>query len=118
MTIIFAVTIPYSVEAIAWGLVVMSACEMALNLAATQRYTKPNILQLIKTILPIAILTAAMYGVVMVAGGMAAAYGNVMTLTIKILVGVGFYALAAWAMRMQAFTETLQIAKQFLSKKQ
>ena len=118
MTIIFAVTIPHSVEAIAWGLVVMSACEMALNLAATQHYTKPNILQLIKAILPIAILTAAMYGVVMVAGVMVAAYGSFVTLMVKILVGVGFYALAAWAMRMQAFTETLQIAKQFLSKKQ
>ena len=118
MTIIFAVTIPHSVKAIAWGLVAMSVCEMGLNFVATSRYTKPHTWDLIKTILPIAMLTAAMYGVVMAAGISVERYGVAICLVTKIATGFIFYPLAAWILRMKAFNEAKELAKQFLSKKQ
>ena len=117
MTIIFAITIPWSVEAIAWGLVIMSICEMALNLAATKRYTKCSVYSLIKTILPVAILTVAMYLIVMITGATVADLGVATSLTIKICTGIIFYILAAWLTRMQAFDEVREIAKQFLANK-
>ena len=117
MTIIFAITIPWSVEAIAWGLVIMSICEMALNLAAAKRYTKCSVYSLIKTILPVAILTVAMYLIVMITGATVADLGVATSLTIKICTGIIFYILAAWLTRMQAFDEVREIAKQFLANK-
>ncbi len=117
MTIIFAITIPWSVEAIAWGLVIMSICEMALNLAATKRYTKCSVYSLIKTILPVAILTVAMYLIVMITGATVADLGVAASLIIKICTGIIFYILAAWLTRMQAFDEVREIAKQFLANK-
>lgn len=117
MTIIFAITIPWSVEAIAWGLVIMSICEMALNLAATKRYTKCSVYSLIKTILPVAILTVAMYLIVMITGATVADLGVATSLIIKICTGIIFYILTAWLTRMQAFDEVREIAKQFLANK-
>lgn len=117
MTIIFAITIPWSVEAIAWGLVIMSVCEMALNLTATKRYTKCSVYSLIKTILPVALLTVAMYLIVMITGATVADLGVATSLIIKICTGIIFYILAAWLTRMQAFDEVREIAKQFLANK-
>lgn len=38
MSVVFAVTIPVSVQAVIWGLVVIAFCEMAINFFATTRF--------------------------------------------------------------------------------
>ena len=61
MTIILALTIPHSVTAIAWGLVAMSAVEFILNIAASLRVATLSPWQIVRALLPTALLCAVMY---------------------------------------------------------
>ena len=64
MTAVFVATIPVGVQAVVWGLVVIAFCEMAVNVGASMRFTVLRIGRLVRTLLPIAAVTAAMYGAV------------------------------------------------------
>lgn len=64
MTVILILTIPRSVLAIAWGLSAMAFVEMAVNFAATTRYTTFSAKRFLQTLLPPALLSAVMYGAV------------------------------------------------------
>ena len=116
MTIILIVTIPRSVTAIAWGLVVAAAIEMVLNFASTLRYTTFSATRFIRTILPIAAITAAMYGIIMVEAHYIASWHVALRLTVKILTGIVAYASLAYATRSEAFAEALSIVKGFFIK--
>ena len=56
-------------------------------------------------------LTAAMYGVVMVAGISVERYGVAICLVTKIATGFIFYPLVAWILHMKAFNEAVELAK-------
>lgn len=116
MTVILIVTIPRSVTAIAWGLVVAAAIEMVLNFASTLRYTKFSATRFIRTILPIAAITAAMYGIIMVEAHYITSWHVALRLIIKILTGIAAYASLAYATRSEAFAEALSIVKGFFIK--
>ena len=45
MSVVFAVTIPVSVQAVIWGLVVIAFCEMAINFFATTRFIRRRTLR-------------------------------------------------------------------------
>lgn len=116
MTVILIVTIPRSVTAIAWGLVVAAAIEMVLNFASTLRYTTFSATRFIRTILPIAAITAAMYGIIMVEAYYIASWHVALRLIIKILTGIVAYASLAYISRSEAYAEALSIVKGFFIK--
>ena len=117
MTVILIVTIPQSVMAIAWGLVVAAAFEMVVNYVATRRYTALTAWSYIRTLLPIATITAIMYGAIMVEANYIAKWSVGVRLAVKIVTGVVVYIAASAVLRMEALSETITIAKQFLSRK-
>lgn len=117
MTLILVATIPQSVMAIAWGLVVASASEMILNYVASRRYASLTVWDFVRTLLPIAIVTAVMYGAIMFEAEWLTDWSVGMRLAMKILTGVVVYISASAAMRMEAFAEALTIARQILSRK-
>ena len=117
MTLILVATIPQSVMAIAWGLVAASASEMILNYVASRRYASLAVWDFVRTLLPIAIVTAVMYGAIMYEAEWLTDWSVGMRLAMKILTGVVVYISASAAMRMEAFAEALTIARQILSRK-
>lgn len=116
MTVILIITIPRSVTAIAWGLVVAATIEMVLNFASTLRYTTFSATRFIRTILPIAAITAAMYGIIMVEAYYIASWHVALRLIIKILTGIAAYASLAYISRSEAYAEALSIVKGFFIK--
>lgn len=117
MTLILIITIPQSVMAIAWGLVVASACEMILNYAATRRYVRLGLWDFSRTILLVAIVTAIMWGTIFWEAKLLAEWSVGARLAVKILTGVVVYAATSALLRMEAFRETITIARQLLSRK-
>jgi O-antigen/teichoic acid export membrane protein len=104
MTIILATTIPISVMAVAWGMVAAAVCEMLLNIGASMRFTSLGIYRFTKTLLPIALLTAVMYGATVIIGEYTTELGVGLRLTIKIFTGVITYIAGAFLTRMESFS--------------
>lgn len=117
MTAIFALTIFHSVTAVVWGLVAMSAIEMGLNVGAARRFTTLTVGRLLLTLLPIVILTAAMYAAVWWVGRLIEA--PLLRLFAEMAAGVAVYVGLAASFRMEAFREVSRmIRREFLRKEQ
>ena len=117
MTIILIITIPHSVKAVAWGLVLAVVCEMILNTFSALRYLSISIWRIVRTILPIAALTLAMYIGVMYVGDLTAEWSVGARLGIKILSGVLLYIIGGITFRMEAFKQGITLLKQILTQK-
>lgn len=117
MTVILIATIPVSVKAVAWGLVLSVVCEMVLNTWSALRYVHITLLRLLRTILPISLLTLVMYVAVMYVGDLTAALSVGARLGIKILTGVAFYLVGGITFRMEAFKQSIALLKHILSQK-
>ena len=117
MTIILIATIPVSVKAVAWGLVLSVVCEMVLNTWSALRYVRITLLRLLRTILPISLLTLVMYVAVMYVGNLTAEWSVGTRLGIKILTGVALYLVGGIALRMEAFKQSIALLKHILSQK-
>lgn len=116
MTVILVVTIPRSVTAIAWGLVVAAAVEMTLNFVSTLRYTTFSVLQFMRTMLPIIVITALMYALIMVEANYITSWHVALRLIVKILTGILAYTSLAYIARSEAFNEATSIVKGLLNK--
>lgn len=116
MTVILIVTIPRSVTAIAWGLVVAAAIEMTLNFLSTLRYTTFSVLRFAQTMLPVVIITALMYALIMVEANYIASWHVALRLIVKIITGIVAYASLAYITRSEAFNEALSIVKGLFNK--
>ncbi|MBR5484452.1 MAG: lipopolysaccharide biosynthesis protein [Alistipes sp.] len=116
MTVILVVTIPRSVTAIAWGLVVAAAVEMILNFVSTLRYTTFSVLQFMRTMLPIVVITALMYALIIVEANYIASWHVALRLIVKILTGILAYTSLAYIARSEAFNEAISIVKGLLNK--
>lgn len=116
MTIILAITIPISVKAIAWGMVIASACEMMLNVGASLHFSHLKFKSLLRTLLPVIALTAVMFAATEYVGGWMADKSTAVRFTAKIATGIATYATLACITRMEAFGEAKSIAKGFLTK--
>lgn len=116
MTIILAITIPISTMSVAWGMVAAAACEMILNIGATLRYAGLGLKSLLRTLLPIILLTATMYLATETVGYYISDFSVGIRLLIKIFVGIATYATIAILTHMEAFGEVKSIAMQFLNK--
>ena len=117
MTIILIATIPVSVKAVAWGLVLSVVCEMVLNTWSALRYVRITLLRLLRTILPISLLTLVMYVAVMYVGDLTAAWSVGARLGIKILTGVALYLVGGITFRMEAFKQSIALLKHIISQK-
>jgi O-antigen/teichoic acid export membrane protein len=116
MTIILAITIPISVKAIAWGMVVAAACEMILNVGASLRYSHLKLKSLLRTLLPIVALTAIMFAATEYAGEWMINQATWLRFTAMVATGIATYTLLACITRMEAFGEAKAIATGFLKK--
>lgn len=117
MTIILCITIPHSVMAITWGLVIAAASEMCLNIVAARRYTDIGILRLSRTILPTIVATVAMYLTVDAIGGLCHEWSIIWRLTAMILTGVATYILLGIIFRIEAFCDVRNIVARILSRR-
>lgn len=112
MTVVFAATVPWSVQAVVWGLVAISFCEMAINFRATMRFTSYTAAGLVRTLAPPAAVSAAMYAAVRLTASLLPE--GALRLAAEIAVGALCYLLLSALFRLEAFREirTL-IRKQF-----
>lgn len=116
MTAIFALTIPRSVMAVVWGLVAIAFCEMAVNFAATTRFTSLTTARFLRTLLPVMLVSAAMYAAVRLTG--AAIPGNaLLRVMCEIAVGAASYLLLSALFRLEAFREVAAIVKKQIARK-
>ena len=116
MTLIFALTIPRSVMAVVWGLVAISFCEMAINFHAGRRFTDLTLLRFVRTLLPVAAVSVAMYFAVR---GVAAAMpgGGLLRLMAEIAAGIVSYLLLSALFRLEAYREVVDLLRQQLRKR-
>ena len=117
MTAVLAVTIAHSVMAIVWGMVAMAAMELVLNVEATTRYCTLSLWRFVRTLLPIAAVTALMYGAVV--WGVQPCIASLhlgLRLMVQILSGVVVFVAAAALFRLEALRETLEIIRKIVGK--
>lgn len=110
LTAIFCVTIPRSVGAVVWGLVFFSLFEMAINFLATTRFTSLSLLRFVRTLLPVALVSAAMYCSVRLSVRLLPD-DALLRLVAGIAVGAASYAGFAALFRLEAFRQTLAILR-------
>ncbi len=114
MTLVFAATIPFSVQAVVWGLVGIAFCEMVINFAATTRLTSLSTRRFVRSLLPSALLSIVMYILVRLSA-LAVADRAALRLVIEVTVGVVSYAALSALFRLEAFREVMtMVRKQFL----
>ena len=116
MTLILALTIPHSIKAVAWGLVVISFCEFAINFVASMRYTALSGWRMVRTLLPTMIITAAMYASVVFVGDVMSDTGVAIRVIAEIATGVVVYILLAFGFRLEAATEIKSLLSKILRK--
>ena len=114
MTIILVLAIPHSVTAIAWGMVVMAVVELMLNALYSLRFAELKAFDLVCTLLPIALLTTAMYFAVRVVGYYTGDFGLFARFMLQIAVGVATYLLGALIFRMKFLKDILQSVKRII----
>lgn len=103
MTLIFAITIPLSAEAVAWGLTAMLFIELVMNIAASLRYVALGIVAVARTLLTVATVTAVMYLAVVVVGELISHFTPIWRLLIEILTGIATYVGVALLFRAEFF---------------
>ncbi len=116
MTVIFAVTIPRGVMAVVWGLVAIAACEMGINFVATLRFTDLTIGRFLRTLLPVALLSAGMWLVVRGVGALIPG-SDILRLLAELVVGFVFYVGGSALFRFEAFHEVCDILKKQIAHK-
>ena len=116
MTLVFAVTIPHSVMAVVWGLVVIAAAEAAINCWAARRFTILSMRSFLRTLLPVSLVSAVMY-VAVRATAAAIPDDPLLRLMAEIAVGILVYLLLSWGGRLEAFREVVTIVKQQIARK-
>lgn len=116
MTAILALTIPMSVEAVVWGLVVMSVIEMVVNFGATLRYTSVSVWHVVRDLLAPLVLAAVMCGSVYALSGAVQAWPIAVRLIVEVATGVAIYAGGAWVLRFEGMREMVRIVGGLMAK--
>ena len=105
MTVILAITIPHSAVAVAWGLVAMAGVEFLLNTAASLRFAQLKVRDILATLCPVLLLTAAMYCAVTLAIPYISSLNLLLRFVIEVGIGVVVYTVGAVAFRMRFVAE-------------
>ena len=117
MTLALAVTIPMGVGALVWGLAASAAVDFAVNASAAVRYSRLGIGRLLRTLLPVAAVTAVMYGAIEAVAAVMAPAPAMLRLPACIAVGAAVYVGVSAAFRLEAMGEVRHIAAAFLRRK-
>jgi len=117
MTVVLAATIPHSVTAVVWGMVAMAAAELALNAAAATRFCTLTRWRFVRTLLPVAAVTALMYAAVVwgVQPRIAGLHLG-LRLMVQVIAGAAVFAGAAALFRLEALRETLAIVRKIVGR--
>lgn len=110
ITLVFIATIPRSVMAVVWGLVVISVCEAVVNFVASQRFCSLSAWRLVRTLLPVAAVSGAMYGAVRCGAAWLVADAW-LRLGAEVLLGVAVYVLGSALLRLEAFREVVALVR-------
>lgn len=116
MTAILAVTIPHSVQAVVWGLVAIAFSDMVVNVVATTHFTTLTLYRFVRTLLPVVLVTGAMY-VAVVATGRAIPGNALLRLLAEIGAGVTTYVVLSGLFGLEAFRELSGIVRKQLTGK-
>lgn len=114
MTLALAVAIPWSVEALVWALVAVSIVDLVVNLVAVSHYSGFRAGMLLRSILPIGVIVAAMYMVVVAVIASLAEFSSAIQLLAGIASGVVTYVALALGFRLEAVGELMQTLRGFL----
>lgn len=113
-TVILAVTIPHSIMAVAYGLVTISAIEAAINLGFSLRYTQLSVWHIARSLVSTALLSIVMWIGVEALEEALQMVGAAPRLVVSALAGVVIYLGGAAALRLEAFSEILSIARRMV----
>lgn len=119
-TAILAITIPISVEAIAWGQVAIFVSDMTINCLTARRYVAGwTLWARAKDVLPYVAVTALMVAFVWALGLAGAALGVPLWVVFvaKIVLGAGFYALLSELLHLEAWREVKEILVGYLPRR-
>ena len=117
-TAVLAITIPISVEAIAWGQVVIFVSDMTINALAARHYVREwSLWRRLWDLVPIALTTLAMLAIVTLVGCLMAGCGALLIFITKIIVGIVAYALLGKLFRLEAWKEMRDIIVGYLPKR-
>jgi hypothetical protein len=116
MTAVFAVTIPWSVQAVVWGLVVISFMEMVVNFLVTTRFTSFTSSKFAATLLPPALIALAMYAAVH-ASTLTIPDNALLRLLVEVVTGIASYSLLSALFRLEAFGEVMAIVRRQFKRK-
>ena len=114
MTIILALTIPHSVTAIAWGLVAMAVVEFILNIAASLRTATLTPWQVVRALLPTALLCCVMYIAVRWCAIEMADCNLTIRFFVQIATGVAVYTIGAIIFRLDAAKDIVETLRRMV----
>ena len=109
MTIALAVTIPLGVGALTWGLVASAAVDLAVNVAIARRCSQFGWLMLLRTMLPVAVVTAVMYAAIVLLKEAMPDAGAAVRLAAGVTAGAAVYAGLSLLCRLEAAAEARTI---------
>lgn len=113
LTVIFIVTIPRSVMAVVWGLALYGLLEMLINVVASLRFTVFTFARFVRTLLPVAAVTAIMFQMVR----LTEVFGpgnDLLRLLLEVIVGAVTYVGLSALFRLEAFCEVVGLVKKQL----
>ena len=116
LTVIFIVTITRSVMAVVWGLALYGLLEMLINVAASLRLTLFTFGRFLRTLLPVAAVTALMFLLVR----LTELYGpanDLLRLVLEVVVGVAIYVGLSALFRLEAFGEVVGLVRRQLQRR-
>lgn len=116
MTAVLAVTIPHSVKAVAWGMVIMAVVDCAINLFAARRYVLLGVGRLLRALLPQLLLSLLMFYIIFVWAPYLSLLPIYVTLLAKIVIGVVVYLAGAYIFRLHAFSEAVALLRDMIKK--
>lgn len=114
MTLLLAGSIPHSVEAVLWALVVSAAFDCVANLTVALPMAQLAWRRTLRTLLPIVVVVALMYGAVRCVP-MWMPEASLGRLVAEIGVGVTVYLVVSWIGRLEALREIVQLVRKQLS---
>lgn len=116
MTLVLCVTIPTGIEAVAWGMTAMAFVEFLLNSGFALRLMSFGVVRLAKALLPSLLLSLVVYFGLEMLNPHLAHLSVALRLTADIALAVVSYIALAWALRLRAFHEVIDLIKGLIFK--
>ncbi|MBR5133649.1 MAG: lipopolysaccharide biosynthesis protein [Alistipes sp.] len=116
MTAVLALTIPLSVEAVAWGMTAMAAVEFLLNSATALRYLSTTARSILRAVVPSLLLALIMFAILLIVTPYLASLHVAWRLILEIFIGGVIYLLSAWLYRVKALREGLMLLRELVNR--